>query len=65
MLPLISENTFQDLRARRQSLSGNPAHVFVPVAEDNPRLFFIGQATSGAMLDGTYTNVAQKTYEDL
>jgi hypothetical protein len=63
MLPLLSEDTFQDLRARRQSLPGDPAHVFVPVAQDNPQLLFIGQATSGAMLDGTYTDVAQESYE--
>lgn len=61
MLPLISEHTFNELRKKRDAIPGS-AQVFVPVAEDNPQLFFIGQATKGKMFEGTYISVAQVSY---
>lgn len=62
MTPLISESTFEGLRAKRAGIPGRPAHVFLPVAQKNPRVLFIGHAPRGEMPDGTYIEVAQTTY---
>jgi hypothetical protein len=62
MLPLISESTFEALKQRRATIAGESAHVFVPVADDEPQLLFIGQATRGEMGDGSYKAASEKSY---
>src|SRR5208282_260952 len=62
MIPLISKSTFDNLKARRHHILGQPAYVFLPVAQDNPQILFIGHASRGEVCDGTYIDVAHTIY---